>query len=459
MKLRTLIGGVGVAMWLGGTAAAPASEALLNKMVEKGYLTQREANEIREQMGAEEAANVEAYNKTKVSSWIDQMKWSGDLRLRTEFFDNEDQSNQVDRWRFRYRFRLGMEAKFVEWATVGFRLAIGDASDPVSTNETFDDTFQKDPIQIDAAYVIIQPPAWDWTSATAGKMNNPFWHPAFGSPMIYDGDLTPEGVAEQFNWMFGDQDRHAVFINAGQFLLNEISGSADTDGFIYDAQGGVQMKFGKDPKNPVLAAKAGGGFFWTVNADANDGLTRESPNVGNAVFIAAGSGTTVNTNFLADFEVVYVGGEVAWQLCDRPFLGTPAIITVSGEYVQNLANAFETLAGATNSVSPDQTEGYAGQIAFGSDKKKRQWKIAYQYKHLEADAVFDSLTDSDFGTGGTDRKGHVVKATYNFQDWWQLGLTAFITEKISSRGGANSVSVGDPAEELLRVQIDNVWKF
>ena len=106
--------------------------------------------------------------------------------------------------------------------------------------------------------------------------------------------------------------------------------------------------------------------------------------------------------------------------------------------MKNLAGAFDTLSGASTNIAPDQTVGWTGQITFGSNKKKGEWQLGYQYKYLEADAVYAELSDSDWGLGGTDRKGHAVKATYNFQDWWQLGLTAFITEKGIARAPTRS---------------------
>jgi len=436
------------------TAHGQAADSLLDLLVRKGIITDKELKEMKEQVDGDMARAMNRANKTKVATWIDELKWSNDLRLRGEFFDNEDQSNNADRLRFRYRLRLGFEAKFVDWATVGFRLASGATDDPVSTNETFDDMFANDPITIDLAYVTIRPPQADWVTVTAGKMNNPIWQPSFNSPLVYDGDVTPEGVAEQLVWKFGQDQRHSLFLNAAQFVINEISGSSDTDGYLFDVQGGGDFKFGKDPKKPVVRAKIAGGFFWTDNADQGV-LINDSPNRGNAV---KASGTT--TNFLSEFKVLTVRGDLAWKLSDQPFFGTPAVMTFSGEYAKNLTDAYKNLSGAVTNISPDQTEGWTGQIAFGSNRKKAEWQIAYQYKHLEADAVFDSLTDSDWGTGGTDRKGHVIKATYNLQEWWQLGLTALITEKISDRlNSGHNMSAPRAGEELLRVQVDSVFKF
>jgi hypothetical protein len=435
-----------------GSAHAQSGDAILDLLTKKGIITQREANEIREQADVQVAQAVETYNKLKTPSWLDSFKWYGDLRLRGEYFDNNDQAAQTGRLRFRYRMRLGLEAKMLGWTTVGVRLASGDANDPVSTNETFDDSFQKDPVYIDAAYVTIKAPTMDWASLTAGKMNNPMYQPVFNSPLVYDGDLTPEGVAEQVSYAWDKEQRHKVFLNAGQFLLNEISGSSDTDGYLFDIQGGVEFAFGGEPKKPVLLAKLAAGFLFTEDANVG-GQQADSPNLGN---------TVDNTgNILADFEVLHVGGEVAWQISSKPFLGTPAVLTVGGEYVKNLAGAYKTLSNAATNITAlgEQTDGFGVQAAFGGNKKKGEWQIAYQYKYLEADAVYDAFTDSDWGTGGTDRKGHVVKATYNIFEWWQVAFAGFITEKISNRTGPNTIVAGRPDEDLLRVQVDSTFKF
>jgi hypothetical protein len=452
LKFTVVALGLAAALSWGHATRAEDPNAILDLLERKGLITPEEAQEARKYYDQQMKDAVVKNDKTKVGSWIDEMKWSSDLRLRAEYFDNEDQANPSDRWRFRYRLRLGFEARFVNWATAGLRLASGDPNDPVSTNETFDDTFQKDPIQIDAAYVIIQPPGWNWVSVTGGKMNNPIYQPAFVSPLVYDCDVTPEGVAEQFTFKFGADGRHTLFLNLGEFILNEIGSSADTDAYLFDMQGGAEFKLGRNASKPVFRAKVAGGFLWTDNVDVGS-QQNDTPNVGNAVSI---SGTT--TNILADFEVVHINGEIAWQLREDPFLGTPVVITASGAYVKNLAGAYDTLSGAATTVDPNQTVGWTGQVMFGGNKKKSEWQLSYQYKYLEADAVYDGLTDSDWGLGGTDRKGHAAKATYNFQDWWQFGLTAFITEKISNRTGANTVPAVNH-KDLLRVQIDNAWKF
>lgn len=462
---RTKIGlaVLGAALCGAAQTQAQSGDAILDLLIKKGVINQREANEVREQLDAQAVQTQEVFNKTKVSSWVDSLKWSGDFRLRSEFFNNGDQNaglDDDDRWRFRYRLRLQLDAALVEWAKVGLRLASGEAApgDPISTNQSFTDTFKKKPITIDAAFVTIQRPGWDWVSMTGGKMDNKIWQPKFNSPMVYDGDLTPEGLAEQFTYSFGEKQRFTAFANFGQYVLREQS-SAYSDAYMLDFQGGASAWFlGNDAKSARLKATAAGGIYYTEHTANSLYGFGDSGNRGNA------SGLGALTNSLpANFQVLNIRGEVSYLISERPFLGTPALVTLSGEYDVNLNSVYDNLTGYSAQTNElNQTQGWTVQLAFGEAKKKGQWQIAYQYKHLEADAVWDAITDSDWGTGGTDRRGHVIKAAYNLQDWWQLGFTAFLSEKISNRANSGHNmrgAIGAQDSDLLRLQIDTVVKF
>jgi len=135
------------------------------------------------------------------------------------------------------------------------------------------------------------------------------------------------------------------------------------------------------------------------------------------------------------------------------------LVTVSGEYIANLTDKYDSLSGSNITVDQDQTEGWTVQVGFGSAKKKGEWQVAYQYKYLEADATWDAVTDSDWGLGGTDRDGHVGKFAYNIREWWQVGLTGFWTKKISSRPNSGENTRGNDGRHLIRVQGDMVFKF
>lgn len=446
------------------SVAQASSDALLKKLVEKKVLTQAEADELRSELKKEDAQTYDNFDKVKVANWIKEMKWSGDLRLRYEYIDNEDQSNKNDRTRFRFRLRFGVETMLADWAKLGIRFATG-GDDPVGTNQSLQDTFSRKPIAIDLAYATLTPPGTDVISVTAGKINNPIWQPSLNSPMQYDYDVTPEGIAEQVQWKFGDKKQHRVFANFQQVVLDEVGGDAN-DPYLLDFQGGGEAKIG-----PVKVAAAGG-FSRTFNLQnmavisANQPSTATVPstvaqsssaNRGNATRQPGGAGTTLF--YLDDFTVVYGRGELTWTICPKPFLGTPSVLLFSGEYIHNLSDQYDNLSGSDQIKSPGQVDGWTAQVGFGGAKKKGEWQVVYQYKYLEADSTWDAVSDSDFGLGGTDRKGHVIRAAYNLREWWQLGFGATVTEKISSRPNSGENTRGNAGSDLLRAQADTLFKF
>jgi hypothetical protein len=420
-------------------AHAQGNQAVLDLLLRKGLITSQDVAEVKAKLDTEMARTVEQYSKTKVAKWVDRMTFYGDLRLRIDDIAYEQSLNRPDRLQFRFRLRLGVDWQLTDWAVVGARIATGDAN-PVGHNQTFTDTFRKKPFYIDAAYATIQPPHADWIKLTGGKMNNPIWQPKFTSPMTYDPDLTPEGLAEQLALKFGDSQQHRLFANLGQFSAKEINtGAASHDVYLFDFEGGAELKLNR------LKLTAAGGYYFTHNIANPAYRVGDSPNLGNTVFISSPG----VTNYFADFNVAYGRAEAAYTLADKPFLGTPSVLTLSGEYLQNLAGAYKT-----------DTDGWSIQLVFGDAKKKGQWELRYQYKYIEADAAWDAIADSDLGWGGTDRKGHVIRAIYNLQDWWQLVATAFVSEKISNRPNANAHNQqGVPGENMFQLKLDSTFKF
>ncbi len=441
--MRRLLGVLALCV-AAGSARAQSADAVLDLLLRKGLITTQEVREAKEKMDADLARAVEQYHKKNAPKWIEQLAVSGDFRLRADYISPEENLNQADTLRYRMRLRLGVDTEFNDWASLGLRFVSGDA-DPVSANQTFTDTFRKKPISIDMVYVNLQLPHSDAMRVLGGKMPIPIWQPRFASPMVYDPDVTPEGLAEQFHLKFGDNQQYQLFANFGQFAVKEFSADAN-DTYLFDFEGGAQAQ------GRHVGATIAGGYYLTHNLDRLP--VGDSPNLGNAVAVSGAS-----TNFLADFNVVYGRAELAWTIRDQPFLGTPCLLTFSGEYLKNLAGAYDSLSGATTNISPDQTAAWQVQVVFGDAKTKGQWQLIYAYKLVEADATWDAIADSDFGRGGTDRRGHLARVAYNLQDWWQIGVNAGITEKITRRPNSGHDTVGVAGENLLRLQTDSTFKF
>ncbi len=450
-----------------GAAQAQSSDSIVDLLVRKGIITDKEAKELREQIDSDIKRAIGREAKVKAPSFIDQMAWSGDFRVRMENFSMEKNPTTGvkiadDRLRYRMRARLGFESKYKEWATFGVRFSVG-GDDPVSTNQSFENTFSRKSANFDLAYISLKPPKLSWLQVDAGKIKNPIWQTAISSPLHYDGDVTPEGIAEKLAWTFGSTKQHKLFANLGQFVLEEVGGNVN-DQFLFEFQGGVEAKFKRVKFTGAL------GYYFTRNLEMMGVIAGDqpagaavpasqttSPNRGNTTQQPGGAGTTLF--FLEDFKVFTGRLEAAWSVSDKPLMGkTPFLVTLSFEYITNMASAYENpiILGA---AIGDETEGYSFQVALGEAKTKGQWQAAYQYKYLEADATWDSITDSDWGSGGTDRRGHVIKIAYNLQDWWQLNFTLFKSNKISNRANAAHGQRGFRGEDMTRIQLDTVFKF
>ena len=191
---------------MGATLAPANDDAILDLLVKKGVVSQREANDIREQADAQMAQAVQDASKVKVASWLQSLTLYGDFRLRAEFndqFNNAANSatarNAADEERYRYRLRVGAMMEFQDWVTLNFRVATG-STNPNSANQTMTDSGSRKSIGIDLAYAQLHPPMLNdgpfGLKITGGKMLWQTWEPALVSCMTQDPDVNPEGVAE-----------------------------------------------------------------------------------------------------------------------------------------------------------------------------------------------------------------------------------------------------------------------
>src|SRR5438105_10212257 len=125
-KMLRKIGFLEVAIVLGAALtqiAFGSSDALIDTQEKKGQLTTREATELKEQT-YKDTRDMFPGTKIVIGSWLDELKISGDVRVRYEEFFNQHlvrTDNQIpgsagsyasieNRIRLRYRLRLGFDA-------------------------------------------------------------------------------------------------------------------------------------------------------------------------------------------------------------------------------------------------------------------------------------------------------------------------------------------------------------
>src|SRR5205085_8353724 len=138
---------VAVAVTLCSAAVCRARD-LGEILVEKGLITPedlRQAREEEKQKVAAEESRREMIT-AKLPKWLDMIIPFGDLRVRHEGFYED---GLVARNRFRFRARVGLTVAPSEEASATFRLASGDANDPISANQTFNNVFTKKSVNFD----------------------------------------------------------------------------------------------------------------------------------------------------------------------------------------------------------------------------------------------------------------------------------------------------------------------
>jgi hypothetical protein len=448
-----------IALCLTGSVAWAALEDIL---YESGKITKEEwlkAKADREKEDAEREKQMKEAQKgvvthdQKKAKWVDSVIWSGDLRVRHEQFwryGNGVTTTGDDRSRQRFRLRFGPEIKMgdfkatVQIGTSGFNNGEGDQ---VSHNQSFDNAFSQKPFFILRAYATWNPSFYQPMTIMAGKLKNPFYT-QYTNDLLFDADVNPEGLAETFSWKVTDSV--GVFANFGQFVLDE-DNTGGNDQFMLAFQGGTELKF----LNSKLRLTVG--MFDALNLAAS-GLSE--PTIQQFNSKAGTAGNTVNTAaYVNDYDVLHLAGSF-----DTEIMGFP--VNVLGDFVKNTTGVISCPNGGNlpglcvGTLIEDQDKGYQVGVRIGKASKANTWEFAYYYKWLQADATLSAFVDSDFGDGGTNRRGNIFWVGYNVTDFLNLKVKFFNTKPLATglcTGlGTQSSSCRD---DIDRMQIDAVFTF
>ncbi|MFA5159710.1 MAG: putative porin [Candidatus Omnitrophota bacterium] len=387
------------------------------------------------------------------NKWLKDLKFSGDLRLRYEAFhlhgNTAANTYQPNRNRFRFRLRYGFEKTFSPEMKVGFSMASGSATDPISTNQTLGGDFNFKNIFIEKAYATYTP---EWAKigpvsgfeVTAGKFNNPFEKGS--TDMIFDRDLKPEGIYEKIDTKILDTENFDLKAYAllGQFVLQESGNTGTKDANLFAYQAGLNPVFYvPGMERPVDALSALSVYNYQKFGELTNFATYAN---GNPTFNA----TTLSAR---EFNVLSFYQEINFY----PY-GIP--VKPFAEFARNMSNR-SGLAAATPGNSMQGGE-YAWSLGLtlGKLQKKKDWQASYQYKWIGANSVPGAFNDSDFGGynyGGADKSGSVIKLGYNLTDYLTLNGACYLVRPITQR---NTITNGMQADQSVRrFQLDMTYKF
>ena len=401
-------------------------EESVDGLLQRHRLTERKLAEL------ESTVMDDIAEKQYKTSWAERIKFSGDLRLRfqKDLFDDDngivlDPSdptkilyNNEDRSRYRGRIRLNLIADLINPGEVnlgkveaGVRVTGGNEDNPVSTNESFGDYFNRDSIFFDLYYLKWQykpeNPIWGripQITISGGRISNPW----FSSDLLWDEDLNFEGLAINLKTDTLQENKWHAFLTGGVFPLQEVEVNND-DKWLYAGQLGFEVQ-----PNSALNFQLGCAYYYyknitgKVNDPSKPGYYDYTAplfqQIGNTL-IDIDPSSNIKTALAAEFEIIDVTA-----LLDFSYF-FPYHVILEGTYAENIGFDREKVAEITfNPDIEEQNQAYKFGMMVGHPLiiEPGDWNFFYYYKYLEADSVLDAFTDSDFHLGGTNCKGWVA---------------------------------------------------
>lgn len=479
------------------TARAQDAGALLDLLVRKKIINDQEAEEVRAEL-TKEAATTSG-GKWKLSSPITEIELYGDVRLRYENRGGQTTDNTTlrddwqERGRERYRLRLGLRGTLADDWFFGIRLETSQS--PRSTNVTFgDDTSTSSPggggpfakgsdgINVGQAYLGYR--GFPDITLTAGKMAQPL----VTTLMVWDADINPEGVAEQwkhsfsFNFGGGEAESAApyskdgksvaatqsssepftvkldLFANFAQFIYDDsnpenplgvraVSGNRlvpNTDAFMLAWQVGAKVSF---PKNFYLQV-APTIYNYTGNGDTfNTHFVGGSATTTNAISLGLNQ-TGINSLLVFDMPM-----EFGWKLGELP-------MRIFGDFAVNF-NGQDRANAAGHPDKGDQRYAYQVGLGIGQLKVKHDWQINIFWQHTEQYSLDPNLVDSDLFDSRVNMQGVAVQAGYALSDAVIFNLTygyGMRSDTALGTGGTGDIGI-NPLDRYHIFQADLNVRF
>lgn len=474
------------------TARAQDAGALLDLLVKKRIITDQEAEEVRGEL-TREAATTSA-GKLKLSSPITEVELYGDMRVRYEARQGETgapntldpRNDTLRRSRERYRFRLGLRGTLADdWF---FGLRIETSTNSRSTNVTFGDDagpFGKSSDSVGIGHAYLGYSGFRDIRLTAGKMPNPF----VNTLMVWDGDINPEGLAEQwkhtFNLSFGggqtttaaadySKDGKTAAAVTSEPTRMTVDVFANLGQFVYDDA---------NPENPLGPRSVSSGrlvpnsdvwlFGWQLGAKFNFTKTTYLQ-LAPTIYNYSGAGDTFNTFYSGDPDrlagtppvrtarnqtgidslLVYdMPIEFGWTMGEIPF-------RIFGDFAVNL-DADDRAIAAGHPEAQDERYAYQIGLGIGKIKVKHDWELKGWYQHTEQYSLDPNLVDSDAFDSRVNIEGFVLQAGYALSDAIVFNLSYGFGQQANDTlgtGGVGDIAL-NPLHDYQIFQADLNVKF
>ncbi len=381
---------------------------------------------------------------------LGNFSFSGDVRVRYEpFFGGPTSVQTSDRHRARFRLRFNANARFSDEISGGLTLATGDTTDPISTNQTLTQFFERKFIDVDRAFIAYNPKWYKPLTLTGGK----FAYTWYRTEHIFDNDLNPEGFSQGFSWTFKNPYLQRVTLVGAELPFNERNNNFDS--WLYVAQVGSFWKFGDRIRLTGYA-----GFYNWHEADAvaaaqvarttvTGGACTTTPTCSFSSPTISGSTNTntknaAGTQFASNFAILNIIGRLD---IDTGYARWPLMLQL--DFTNNTRPCTNLFVATCN---PRDRSGWWGEVQVGKTVEKNDINFGYTFIRIEREAVLAAFNFSDLRS-----PTNVVTHRFNF------GYQAFrnITLNYTLLVGRQLQTATSPTEEpwLKRMQFDVVYRF
>jgi Putative porin len=492
--------------------AADPSDPVLNLLLQKGIISQQELDKAKaeaEAIRTNNAALPPMESKWRINNAFKSVELFGDLRLRYENRQVHDPGDgRIELNRERIALRFGLRGEVLDDFYYGFRL--DTANNPRSpwvtlgtstSGAPYQGPFGKSTFNVNVGQLYLGWKPFSWVDITAGKMPNPFYF----TPMTWDTDLNPEGLAERFKYSIGQAD---LFLNLGQFIYQDTNPTHASRGY---------FNLGYNSSSPAFMLAWQAGFNYHITKDlslkvapilynytghgVNLSPSTSTPDF-RGTFIGQGSTNGVNGTpgvFYSGFPTGPYDGFVDNQtgindllVLDIPFelnYNFPCFSArLFGDYAQNLQGterAKAAFAAQDNPLLADagliripsaqtgDTKAYQVGVAigstnsigmlYGSNVRKHAWEARTYWQHVEQYALDPNLLDSDFFEGRGNLEGIYASLAYGFSEnvigTIRYGYARRINDKLGTGGSNQDIPQMNPISHYNILQLDLTLRF
>lgn len=447
--------------------------------------------------------------ETRVSE-IGAIKFSGDLRLRSESFFGLSNSltsgdnpavlgnDLTPRHRMRIRARLQMRGTISDEFDWGLRLATGSLADSISTNQTMTDFFNRKSFALDQAFVTYKPKRAPGLRLQGGKFEPPWTF----TEMTIDNDLMVEGFNESYSrgfkkstlkdltfvaWQLPFLERNSAFVRNSNGTVNiDQSRRGGRDLALYGGQvrallepndkvslslsvsdlyfAGTQFispvqVFGNQLQLPVTFTIPAAGSTPAQTVTTQVSISRDLLVAGNGnLGITNASNNAINRDgrLASGFNLVDVLARLELKNSKR-FPVTILLNLVTNTQTHDVVTAGS--GGADLILTNKENQGFWGEVQVGQTKARGDMLFGYTFMRIEKDAVLTPFNWSDI-TQQSDMRGHRLMFSYAADPRVTFSVIGILTERSHGLLGPFATTPpGSSNRTTTRVQFDTSFKF